>query len=113
MKLSEIVEKLDLSVKTGANSLDVEISRGYASDLLSDVIAHAEEGDVWITLQIHQNIVAVSTMKSLGGIILIGGRQPGDDTVEKAEEEGIPILLSKLPAFELVGRLYELGITGI
>ncbi|HDZ89802.1 MAG: serine kinase [Deltaproteobacteria bacterium] len=113
MKLAEIVEKLQLTVRTGAGFLDREITRGYASDLMSDVMANANEGDLWVTLQIHQNIVAVAVMRSLGGIVLINGREPEDATVEKAEAEGLPILVSQMPAFELVGRLFELGISGI
>ena len=113
MKLAEIVEKLQLTVRTGAGFLDREITRGYASDLMSDVMANANEGDLWATLQIHQNIVAVAVMRSLGGIVLINGREPEDATVEKAEAEGLPILVSQMPAFELVGRLFELGISGI
>ncbi len=112
MNLTEIVKELQLTVKTGAGFLDKEISRGYVSDLMSDVMANADEGDLWVTLQIHQNIVAVAVMKSLGGIILINSREPEADTVQKAEAEGLPILISDMHAFELVGRLFELGVSG-
>ena len=112
MNLIKIVEKLQLTVKTGADLLDKEIKRGYVSDLMSDVMANANEGDLWVTLQIHQNIVAVAVMKSLGGIILINGREPEADTVQKAEAEGLPILISDMHAFELVERLFELGVSG-
>ena len=112
MNLIEIVEKLQLTIKTGAGLLDKEIKRGYVSDLMSDVMANANEGDLWVTLQIHQNIVAVAVMKSLGGIILINSREPEADTVQKAEAEGLPILISDMHAFELVGRLFELGVSG-
>jgi hypothetical protein len=113
MKLQEIVEKLELEVKSGEDRLDAEVKRGYVSDLMSDVIANSQEGDLWITLQIHLNIVAVASMKSLSGIVLINSRQPEENTLEKAKSEGIPLLVSGLPAFELVGRLYQLGITGL
>ncbi len=112
MKLSEIVQRLNLEVKTGAGRLDENITRGYASDLLSDVIAHGREKDLWITLQTHQNIVAVALMKSLAGIVLVNGRQPEEDTLRKGEAETVPILVSTMPAFEVVGRLFELGISG-
>jgi len=93
-------------------SLSNEVTGGYASDLLSDVIANSREGDVWITLQCHVNVVAVASMKDLAGIILVNDRQPDPDAAEKAEEEGIAILVSGLPAFEVIGRLYGLGIRG-
>lgn len=113
MTLQQIVEELHLEVKSGENRLEEEVKRGYVSDLMSDVIANAQEGDVWITLQIHLNIIAVASMKSLTGIILINNRQPEENTLEKAKSENIPLFISELPAFELVGRLYQLGISGL
>jgi hypothetical protein len=110
MKLTQIIEKLQLEIRTGGNRLDVDVTRGYASDLMSDVMANANEGDLWITLQIHQNIVAV--MKSLAGIILVNGREPDAETIRKAKAEEVPIMISTMSTFELVGRLFELGISG-
>ena len=112
MKLTELVENLNLGVRSAEGYLDREVTGGYASDLLSDVLANGEPGNLWITLQIHQNIVAVASMKDLAGIILVNGREPEKDTVEKAEAENIAIMVTELPTFELVGRLYGLGITG-
>lgn len=112
MKLSEIVEKLQLEVKTDGDKLDAEVMRGYASDLLSDVMANAKEGDIWITMQTHQNIVAVAVLKSLSAIILVNNRIPDESTTNKAQEENVPILTSSFSTFEIIGKLYQLGITG-
>jgi hypothetical protein len=112
MKLSDLVKEFGLEVKAGSGLLDREVTGGYASDLLSDVLAHAEDGVLWVTLHIHQNIVAVASHKGLSGIVLVQGRVPEADTVAKAEEENVPILVTDLPAFELVGRLYKAGIRG-
>jgi predicted transcriptional regulator len=113
MKLKDIIDSLDLTVVSGESRLDNEVNAGYVSDLMSDVIAHTSEGNIWITLQVHVNIVAVASMKGLAGVILINGRKPEDETLRKAKTENIPVLLSELPAFEVVGRLYGLGIPGM
>ena len=110
MMLSDVVKELDLEVRSAAGRLDREVTGGYSSDLMSDVLAHGGEGNLWITLQVHQNIVAVASMKDVAGIILVNGREPEEETVRKAEAEGIPILVSRLSAFELAGRLYSLGV---
>jgi hypothetical protein len=112
MKLKDLVKEFGLEVRAGSGRLDAEVTGGYASDLLSDVLAHADDGAIWITLHIHQNIVAVASHKGLSGIILVQGRVPEVDTVALAEKENIPIMVSELPAFELVGRLYRAGIRG-
>ena len=112
MKIVELIEKLKLDVRSANEHLEREITGGYASDLLSDVLANSKEGDLWITLQIHHNIVGVASMKGLAGIILVNGREPEPETVEKAELEKIPVMVSEMPAFEIVGKLYNLGVGG-
>jgi len=108
MKTREIIKKLQLEVLTGQETLDTEVTGGYTSDLLSDVIANSKEGNLWITLQIHQNIIAVAKLKDLAGIIIINNRQPDKDTLEKATAENITVMISKEMAFEVSGKLYEL-----
>jgi len=108
MKLKTIVEKLELEVKTPDCDLSGEICGAYVSDLLSDVMANAKKGEIWITLQVHSNIIAVAVLKELAGIILVNNRQPEDETVQKAGKERIPLCTSKFSAFQLAGKLYRL-----
>lgn len=110
MKLQEIVDSLSLEVKTPSLDLNREVTGGYVSDLLSDVMGNSKKGNVWITLQVHINIIAVASLKGLSGIMLINNRAPDEDTLKKALAENIPVMTSSLPAFELVGRLYSLGL---
>ena len=112
MKLTKLVKELALKVQTAQKELEREVKGGYASDLLSDVMANSQEGDVWVTIQAHPNIVAVATLRDLAGIILANGRQPDAETLQRAEEEAVPLLCTSLPTFEVVGRLYRLGILG-
>jgi predicted transcriptional regulator len=113
MKLQEIVKELNLKVRCADDSLDRQVSGGYASDLLSDVMANSEKDNVWITLQIHRNIVGVASLKELAAIIIVNGREAEEEALEKARQENIPILVTELPAFEIVGRLYQRGIRGM
>jgi hypothetical protein len=108
MELGLIVKNLNLMVRSGAQNLAVEVRGGYVGDLLSDVIANSKQGDIWVTRQVHQNIVAVATLKDLAGIILVGNNEPTQETLEKAIQENIPVLVSKLPCFETAGRIYQL-----
>ncbi len=108
MKLSDIVNKLSLDVKTYKDGLQHAVTGAYVSDLLSDVMANSKEGHIWITLQAHINIVAVASMKDLAGIIIIGGRQVPEEVLKKADEEEITVMTTPLSAFEIAGRLYQL-----
>jgi predicted transcriptional regulator len=108
MKLRKIIENLELEVKTIGIELNQEVTGAYVSDLLSDVIANAKAGNLWITLQVHPNIIAVATLKELSGIILVNHRQPEEETLKKAEQEKIPLLTTQYPAFQVAGKLYGL-----
>ncbi len=110
IKLLVIVKKLKLQALCGDEHLDRSVTGGYVSDLLSDVMANTKKGDIWITLQTHPNIVAVAVLKEVSGIIIPGGRKPEPETIKKAEQEKIPIMMTDLSGFEIVGRLYEMGI---
>ncbi|MGQ9858818.1 MAG: DRTGG domain-containing protein [Thermodesulfobacteriota bacterium] len=112
MKLREVVEALGLQVRCGADRLDREVQGAYVSDLLSDVMARARAGSVWITLQTHLNVVAVAALNDLAGVILVNGRQPEETTLQKAEEEGVVVMISPEPSFEVAGKLYQMGLRG-
>jgi BioD-like phosphotransacetylase family protein len=112
MTLNEIASELLLSVQTASDKLDIEVTGGYASDLLSCVMAKARQGNVWVTLQSHLNIVAVAALLQLAGVIVTEGMQPDAATLEKASAEGIPILTTPRTTFTVVSQLAQLGIRG-
>lgn len=110
MKVSDIVERLEWRVLAGADQLDGEIGGGYVADLLSCVMAGADAGDVWITLQTHTNIVAVASLLGIAAIVIAEGAVVPDATLEKAEQQAMPVLSSPDPIYETVARLVRLGI---
>jgi len=112
MRLDEIKNRLNLTLLSGNNPLNSNVSRGYVSDLMSDVIAHGKEGDIWITYQTHLNVIAIALMKNMAAVILIQDRVLIPAAAEKAEQEGLPVLSSSKSAFEIAGELYQLGIPG-
>ncbi|MEN6368999.1 MAG: DRTGG domain-containing protein [Thermotogota bacterium] len=112
MTLRDIVRQLELKVVAGADWLDRDVSGGFSGDLLSNVLASARPGDLWITIQRHVNVVGVAQVAALSGILLAGGEPPAVAVLAKAEEMGIPILLSRDGAFELAGRLHRILVPG-
>ena len=108
MDIETIAKKLNLKVRSASDRLKNNVTGGYTGDLLSDVMANSHKGDIWITRQVHQNIVAIATLKEHAGIILVNSCEPARDTLEKAVKENVPIMVSNLPAFELTGKIYNL-----
>lgn len=108
MDLETIATCLDLKVFSGFDKLKTEVLGGYTGDLLSDVMANSKEGDLWMTRQVHQNIIAVASLKDHAGIIMVQGAEPAKDTLEKALKENIPVMGTDLSGFEIAGRIYNL-----
>lgn len=111
MNLQNIIETLDLKVLTEAKDFtSILPTSGYASDLLSCVMAGAQHQGIWVTLQAHINVVAVAALLELSAVILTEGAQPEPAMLEKANQQDIILLATPLSTFEVVGRLYQLGL---
>jgi predicted transcriptional regulator len=110
MKVSDIVGQLGWRVLAGANGLNGDVSGGYVADLLSCVMAGAQAGNLWVTLQTHANIVAVASLLGISAVVIAEGANVPEGTLEKAEEQGIPLLSSPVPVYESVAQLIRLGV---
>lgn len=111
MKLTDILQGLETTLLTSAEiAPDFEVSGCYCGDLLSNVMAYAKAGDIWLTIQTHQNIIAVAVLLNLHCIILAEGNLPQADTLLKAEAEGVTILSSPETTYQIAGRLYLMGL---
>jgi predicted transcriptional regulator len=45
--------------------------------------------------------------------VLVRGKRPPQETVELANQEGIPLISSPYGMFELCGRLYQAGLPSL
>ncbi len=111
MTITDVIRDLGLSTIVPAQE-DIVVQGGYVSDLLSDVMGRAEAGSVWVTVQSHQNIVAVAALADLAGIIIVNGVQPEAAVISKAREQGVAVYGTTGDAFNTVGKLYALGVMG-
>jgi predicted transcriptional regulator len=112
LTVNDFVKALPLTVVAGNEGLETEVTGGYVSDLLSNVMGQAAAGNIWVTMQGHQNIVAVASLAGLAAVVVAGGVVPERDTVVKAESEGVVLLTTALPSFAVVGQLYQSGVKG-
>ena len=110
MKLKDIVKLEGFEVVVDGD-FDTEVSGGYMGDLLSVVMGNLEEGQLWITIQSHVNIVAVASLRGASAIVIAHGFSPDEETIASAKEEGIVILKTSLAPFEAVKKLVkEVGL---
>lgn len=113
MKVKEMIEKLNLTLLTkdvSEDALYAEVEGGYASDLLSNAMGQAQPGMVWVTMQGHQNVAAVASLIGLSAVIVAGDGPVANDTLHKANLNDVVIVATEESAFDIVGKLYALGV---
>jgi len=111
MNLAEIIQRMNLKLLTTEKDFSqINPTGGYTSDLLSCVMAGAPPEGIWVTLQAHNNIVAVAALRDLAAVIITEGATPDPVTIAKANEEGITLLSTDQTSYFICGTLWELGI---
>ena len=107
MTLTELESKLSLKRLTSGGN-DREIASCYISDLLSRVLGGCQPGDVWITVQISINMVAVAVMVDAGCVILPEDLTAPANVIEKADEEDLVIFTSSETAYTLAKKIAQM-----
>jgi len=109
--LQTILDNIDLQVLTDPlDYSEIEIQSGYTSDLLSCVMTGAQADGIWVTLIANMNIVAVASLLEIPAIIITENAQPDATTIARANQEGIALLSTPVGSYQIVGKLWELGI---
>ncbi len=98
MTTAEIADCVKGSIVTDSG-VAPEVSCAYSSDLLSDVMGHAPEDSVLITIQNHLNTIAVCTLAGINAIVLCHDRKAPDDMKTAANREGVAIIESPLSQY--------------
>jgi hypothetical protein len=110
VKLQPLVTVLQAEPLT--DNLPEALTGCYISDLLSDVLARAEPGMIWLTIQTHRNVVSVAATKDIAVVLFTCGRKPTTEIITEAEEEGIALLATPLTTYEAAGKLWGAGLRG-
>ena len=108
MTINELVGSVGL--KPLSTFDDRDVSGVFVSDMVSDVMAGAKSGNLWLTIQTHKSVIPAANLVDVSAVVITGGKEIPQETIELANKYNIAILSSELPTFELVGKLYELGL---
>lgn len=108
MTTRQLIENLKLKPLSKFEHRDID--GVFVSDMLSDVMAGAKSRNLWVTVQTHKSIVPAANLVDVSAVIITSGKEIPKDTIELANKHEIAILSTDLPTFELVGKLYALGL---
>ena len=99
MKLSEMATHANWE-SLQPEYVDSEVQAAYTSDLLSDVMAHAHDADILITIQAHNNTIAVASLAGIKGIVICNDRPVPEDMLASAAKENIAIFRTSQNQFQ-------------
>ena len=108
MKLNEIITKAGL--KSLTNTEDKDVGGVFISDMLSDVMANAKAGNLWITVQTHSNIVSAANLIDVSAIIVTLGKEVPQKTINLANRYHVVILSSNESSYNLTKKLIDAGL---
>ena len=107
MNIQQFVEIINVTLLAGGAPENRAIATGYCCDLLSRVMAEAPKDCAWMTVLTHTNIIAVAELAGIGAIVVPSGIAVPQPTLEKAEQEKIPVISTELGSYEISWRLHE------
>ncbi|MGC8780131.1 MAG: hypothetical protein ACP5UQ_04615 [Anaerolineae bacterium] len=110
MKLGEVLKIIEGRPISRNVDLEVEVTSGGGADLMSDVLAFAQDGMLLMTGLTNPQVVRTAEMAGTAAIVFVRGKIPPPETIALAEQKGIPLLASKFTMFETCGRLYVAGL---
>ena len=110
MTIREIAGILDAKWLCCEEEADREISLAFASDMMSDVLAHVGEDTMLLTGLINSQSVRTAEMLDVPCLVFVRGKIPHQDAVARAKQIGLPTLLTTCSMFEACGRLYAAGM---
>ena len=108
MTTKDLIEKIELKSLTNFEHRDVD--GVIISDMVSDVMAGAKSGNLWLTIQTHKSIVPAANLVDVSAVIITSGKEVPQETINIANKYEIAILSTKLSTFDFVGKLFESGM---
>ncbi len=113
MNIADMVNVLHAKILCGADRLETKVSTACCSDLMSDVLAFVNEKTVLIAGLVNPHVLRTADMLDLKCLVYARGKEPGEEILEQAEEQGLVVIATGETAFTTCGLLYEAGLRGV
>ena len=112
MLLKDIKDILSCKSLTSEELLDIDIKYCFGADLMSDVLRFCKTGSLLLTGLTNAQVIHVSDIMDLKGIIFVRGKEPDSNVIAQAEKKRLPLLTTTDLLFDTCGILYEKGLRG-
>lgn len=112
MKITQIKELLCAEVVCGEEFLDRDVFTACGCDMMSDVLAYVKDQAVLLTGLVNSQVIRTAEMMDMVCVVFVRSKQPTEEMLQIAKENGMVVLTSSLRMYEACGRLYANGLNG-
>ncbi|MGM0529729.1 MAG: DRTGG domain-containing protein [Bacteroidota bacterium] len=112
MKVSEIARLINANIVYDSKE-DIEVSKAFASDLMSDVLTLETDNTLLITGLANVQAVRTAEMSDINCIVFARNKKVNEAMKQVAEENDIVLLETPFSVFKTSGILYQEGIKPI
>lgn len=113
MKIRDVVHITDGEFICCESEGLYDIKKAFCSDLMSDVLAYADEEVLLVTALVNNQVIRTAEMMDLKAILFVQNKIPSEEVVGLAQLNKICLIRTRLSAYEAVGRLFSGGLLGI
>jgi len=113
LKLADVKEALRAEILVGNDKLDISVTNGASSDLMSDLLTGPTDGAVLLTGLNNIQVIRTSVIAGVAAVVFVRGKQPNTEMINHAKEHGLPLLSTKFTMFSSCGRLFAKGLRGV
>lgn len=112
MKIREISGLLDAEIFCGGEMMEREVFNGFSCDLMSDVLAYAENEAVLLTGLVNPQVIRTAEMMDIVCLVFVRGKEPTAAMIKLAEERSIVLMSTEKRMFTACGILHDAGLKG-
>lgn len=110
MRLEEIKDLIGAVVISKNEISNLNITRAYCADLMSDVLAFSITNSLLITHLTNTQVIRTAEVADIKAIVFVQGKRPDIETIALADGKKIPLLVTNFSMFDTCGKLYEKGL---
>ena len=110
MKIADVVKLLNANLITGNDKLDEEVLRGFASDLLSDVLTTDIERLLLLTGMANLQAIRTAEMAEIICIVFVRDKKMTPEMIELASDINIVTIESPFSLFRAISALHDYGL---
>lgn len=113
MKIKDMIKVLNADILTDFSREDTDIQCGFASDLMSDVLAYANSESLLVTGLNNAQVIRTAEMMDMDTVLFVRGKKPCKEVLELAVENSVTVLTTDYTMFKTCGLLALNGMRGI